>query len=205
MNRKFLCVQVALCAAIIFPASQALSQTANSGLIEEIIVTAQKREERLQEVPVSVTAFSGDAIEALGFRQSVDITAQTPNFSVGYPNGDTGVPAPFIRGVGLNDFGVLNQGPVAAYMDETYISSNAAQIFQLLDTERVEVLRGPQGTLYGRNATGGAVNFVSRKPTREWDGWVRGRLRQLGRHQGGRRIRWSSRRQNRFPRSAVEE
>jgi iron complex outermembrane receptor protein len=117
---------------------------------------------------VSVTAFTGDAIEALGFRQSVDITAQTPNFSVGYPNGDTGVPAPFIRGVGLNDFGVLNQGPVAAYMDETYISSNAAQIFQLLDVERVEVLRGPQGTLYGRNATGGAVNFVSRKPTPEW-------------------------------------
>ncbi|MGK0224572.1 MAG: iron complex outermembrane receptor protein, partial [Limisphaerales bacterium] len=100
-------------------------------------------------------------------------TAQTPNFSVGYPNGDTGVPAPFIRGVGLNDFGVLNQGPVAAYMDETYISSNAAQIFQLLDVERVEVLRGPQGTLYGRNATGGAVNFVSRKPSQEWDGYVR--------------------------------
>lgn len=144
-----------------------------SGFMEEIIVTAQKREQRLQDTPVSVTAFTGDAIEALGFRQSVDITAQTPNFSVGYPNGDTGVPAPFIRGVGLNDFGVLNQGPIAAYMDETYISSNAAQIFQLLDVDRVEVLRGPQGTLYGRNATGGAVNFVSRKPTREWDGWVR--------------------------------
>ena len=142
-------------------------------MIEEIIVTAQKREENLQETPISVTAFSGEAIEALGFRQSVDITAQTPNFSVGYPNGDTGVPAPFIRGVGLNDFGVLNQGPIAAYVDQTYISSNAAQIFQLLDVERVEVLRGPQGTLYGRNATGGAVNFVSRKPALEWDGWAR--------------------------------
>ncbi len=154
-------------------AADALPQEASSGLIEEIIVTAQKREQNLQETPLSVTAFTAEAIEALGFRQSVDITAQTPNFSVGYPNGDTGVPAPFIRGVGLNDFGVLNQGPVAAYMDETYISSNAAQIFQLLDLERVEVLRGPQGTLYGRNATGGAVNFISRKPTREWDGWVR--------------------------------
>lgn len=154
-------------------AADALPQEASSGLIEEIIVTAQKREQNLQETPLSVTAFTAEAIEALGFRQSVDITAQTPNFSVGYPNGDTGVPAPFIRGVGLNDFGVLNQGPVAAYMDETYISSNAAQIFQLLDVERVEVLRGPQGTLYGRNATGGAVNFISRKPTREWDGWVR--------------------------------
>lgn len=141
--------------------------------IEEIIVTAQKREQNLQETPISMTAFTGDVIEALGFRQSVDITAQTPNYSVGYPNGDTGVPAPFIRGVGLNDFGVLNQGPIAAYADQTYISSNAAQIFQLLDVERVEVLRGPQGTLYGRNATGGAVNFISRKPTPDWDGWVR--------------------------------
>ncbi len=155
------------------PLQPALAGEANTALIEEIIVTAQKREENLQETPVSVTAFSGEAIEALGFRQSVDVTAQTPNFSVGYPNGDTGIPAPFIRGVGLNDFGVLNQGPIAAYNDETYISSNAAQIFQLLDTERVEVLRGPQGTLYGRNATGGAVKYVSRKPTREWDGWVR--------------------------------
>ena len=97
----------------------AAAETSGSPMMEEIIVTAQKREERLQETPVSVTAFTGDAIEALGFRQSVDITAQTPNFSVGYPNGDTGVPAPFIRGVGLNDFGVLNQGPIAAYMDET--------------------------------------------------------------------------------------
>lgn len=154
-------------------AAESLPQSQPAGVIEEVIVTAQRREENLQETPISVTAFTGATIEALGFRQSVDITAQTPNFSVGYPNGDTGVPAPFIRGVGLNDFGVLNQGPVAAYMDETYISSNAAQIFQLLDVERVEVLRGPQGTLYGRNATGGAVNFVSQKPTREWGGWAR--------------------------------
>jgi iron complex outermembrane receptor protein len=144
-----------------------------SEVMEEVIVTAQKREQNLQDTPISVTAFTGGAIEALGFRQSVDITAQTPNFSVGYPNGDTGVPAPFIRGVGLNDFGVLNQGPIAAYSDQSYISSNAAQIFQLLDVERVEVLRGPQGTLYGRNATGGAVNFISRKPTPSWEGWAR--------------------------------
>jgi len=151
----------------------ATAEPASSPLIEEIIVTAQKREERLQDTPVSVTAFTGEAIEKLGFRQSVDITAQTPNFSVGYPNGDTGIPALFIRGVGLNDFGVVNQGPIATYTDQTYIASNAAQIFQLLDVDRVEVLRGPQGTLYGRNATGGAVNFISRKPTDEWDGWAR--------------------------------
>ena len=90
------------------------------------------------------------------------------------------MPAPFIRGVGLNDFGVLNQGPIATYTDETYVSSNAAQIFQLLDVERVEVLRGPQGTLYGRNATGGAVNFVSRKPTQDWEGWARANAGSFG-------------------------
>ena len=146
---------------------------AGEAVIEEIIVTAQKREQALQDTPISVTAFTGRTIEDLGFRQSVDITTQTPNFNVGYPNGDTGVPALFIRGVGLNDFAVLNQGPVASYVDEVYVSSNAAQIFQLLDVDRVEVLRGPQGTLYGRNANGGAVNYYSRRPGDEWNGWAR--------------------------------
>jgi iron complex outermembrane receptor protein len=161
---------VGLFAACLLLPSSAFAQ---EGVIEEIIVTAQKREQNLQDIPVSVTAFTGKMIEDLGFRQSVDITAQTPNFNVGYPNGDTGVPALYIRGVGLSDYGVLNQGPIASYVDEVYISSNASQIFQLLDVERVEVLRGPQGTLYGRNATGGAVNYVSRKPTAEWGGWGR--------------------------------
>ncbi len=133
--------------------------------MEEVVVTAQKRAEKLQDVAISVTAFTGEKIEQLGLRQSTEIAAQTPNYTVGYPNGENGVPSLFVRGVGLNDFGVTNSGPIAAYADEVYISSNAAQIFQILDLERVEVLRGPQGTLYGRNATGGAVNFVARKPT----------------------------------------
>ena len=158
-----------LAASLSLPASLHAAEA----VIEEIIVTAQKREQALQDTPVSVTAFTARAIEDLGFRQSVDITAQTPNFNAGYPNGDTGVPAMFIRGVGLNDFSVLNQGPIASYVDEVYISSNAGQIFQLLDVERVEVLRGPQGTLYGRNANGGAVNYYSRKPGDEWNGWAR--------------------------------
>jgi iron complex outermembrane receptor protein len=158
---------------LVAPVTVLAAPASTSPLMEEIVVTAQKREERLQDTAVSVTAFTGEVIEKLGLRQSVDITAQTPNFSVGYPNGDTGIPALFIRGVGLNDFGVLNQGPVASYLDQSYIASNAGQIFQLLDVDRVEVLRGPQGTLYGRNATGGAVNFVSRKPTADWEGWGR--------------------------------
>ena len=140
--------------------------------IQETVITAQHREENLQETPISVTAFTGEAIGALGFRQSVDIAAQTPNFSVGYPVGDTAMPAAFIRGVGLGDFGVLNQSPVASYTDDTYVAASTLSIFQLLDMQRVEVLRGPQGTLYGRNATGGAVNYISVKPTQTWDGWL---------------------------------
>lgn len=134
-------------------------------VMEEVIVTAQKREQNLQDTPISVTAFTGDALQKLGLRQSVDVTAQTPNFSVGFPNGETGIPALFIRGVGLSDFRVFTPAAIAPYADEVYIAQNAGQIFQLMDMERVEVLRGPQGTLYGRNATGGAVNYISRKPT----------------------------------------
>lgn len=167
------CARLCACSIVASLSFAGLPALAAQATIEEIIVTAQKREESLQDTPISVTAFTGRTIEDLGFRQSVDITAQTPNFNVGYPNGDTGVPAMFIRGVGLNDFAVLNQGPIASYTDEVYVSSNAAQIFQLLDLDRVEVLRGPQGTLYGRNATGGAVNYYSRRPGEEWDGWAR--------------------------------
>jgi iron complex outermembrane receptor protein len=175
--RKRICTEGLLAGSLfislIFSSMHSGPVNAGEALIEEIIVTAQKREQALQDTPISVTAFTGRAIEDLGFRQSVDITAQTPNFNVGYPNGDTGVPAMFIRGVGLNDFAVLNQGPIASYVDEVYVASNAAQIFQLLDVERVEVLRGPQGTLYGRNANGGAVNYYSRRPGEEWNGWGR--------------------------------
>ena len=132
--------------------------------IEEIVVTAQKRAEKLQDVAISVTAFSGENIEKMGLRQSTDIAAQTPNYSVGYPNGENGVPSIFVRGVGLSDFGLTNSGPIATYVDEVYVSSNAAQIFQIMDLERVEVLRGPQGTLYGRNATGGAIILLRANP-----------------------------------------
>lgn len=155
-----LCVSLAGLAPIQVKAATEKS----SPYMEEVVVTAQRREEKLQDVGISVTAFTGENIEKLGLRQSTDLASQTPNYSVGYPNGENGVPSLFIRGVGLNDFGVTNSGPIATYVDEVYISSNAAQIFQMLDLDRVEVLRGPQGTLYGRNATGGAINFVARKP-----------------------------------------
>ncbi|HEY5791616.1 MAG TPA: TonB-dependent receptor, partial [Gammaproteobacteria bacterium] len=140
-------------------------------VIEEVVVTAQKREESVQDIPISVTAFTGDAAKKLGFINSVDIAAQTPGLNIGTPVGEGNNPSLVLRGVGLNDFNDNNESPVAMYRDDVYISAMAGQTFQLFDMQRVEVLRGPQGTLYGRNATGGLMHFISNKPTDAFEGY----------------------------------
>ena len=145
---------------------------AGAQMLEEIVVTAQKREQNLQDVGVSVTAFSGETIEKLGFTNSVDVVAQTPNLSFGTPVGEGNNASLTMRGVGLSDFNDNNEGPVAVYVDEVYISALSGVTFQLFDLGRVEVLRGPQGTLYGRNTTGGLVHFISAKPTAETEGYL---------------------------------
>jgi iron complex outermembrane receptor protein len=123
-------------------------------------------------VGVSVTAFTGKQIEELGFVNSTDVIAQTPNLSFGTPTGEGNNASLTMRGVGLSDFNDNNEGPVAVYVDEVYVSALSGVTFQLMDLERVEVLRGPQGTLYGRNTTGGLVHFVSAKPTGETEGYA---------------------------------
>ena len=140
-------------------------------LLEEVVVTAQKREQSLQDVPISVTAFNGSQIRELGFNNSVDLVAQTPGVEItGYGGG--AVNSFSIRGSGQNDFAAQQEAPVATYVDEAYISSNIVTRFSLFDLERAEVLRGPQGTLYGRNATGGLVHYVTAKPSQEFDGFI---------------------------------
>jgi len=140
---------------------------------EEIVVTAQKREQSVQDVGIAITAFSGEMLQDLGVSESIGIAAQTPNLSIGLPVGEGNQPSIFLRGVGLNDFNTNNNGPIGIYNDEVYASVISAQNFLLFDLERVEVLRGPQGTLYGRNTTGGAVKFISKRPTKTLDGFVR--------------------------------
>jgi len=132
--------------------------------IEEVVVTAQKRSQNLQDIGIAVTAFSGDDIRDLGLGNPKDLAAQTPGMDIKTSVGNQN-PIITIRGVGLNDVNANNNPSAAVHVDEVYLSSAAYLGFQLFDIERVEVLKGPQGTLYGRNTTAGAVNFIAAKPT----------------------------------------
>jgi iron complex outermembrane receptor protein len=133
--------------------------------VEAITVTAQRRSENVQRVPIAIQAFSAKMIESLGIKASNDIAQVTPNVDIGMPNGAGNQPIITIRGIGLNDYDSNNAGPNGVYVDEVYLSSPGSQTFQTFDLDRIEVLKGPQGTLYGRNASGGAINFISAKPT----------------------------------------
>ena len=137
---------------------------AAQGVLEEILVTAQKREQGIQDVGIAITAFTGAQMEALGVEDSFDIANYSPGVHI---SGNlAGQNTQFtIRGVTQNDFNDIIEAPTAVYLDEGYIPIAQAQTFALFDIERVEILKGPQGTLFGRNATGGAVQYVSRKPS----------------------------------------
>ncbi len=145
--------------------------SAPAQVLEEIIVTAQKRQQNIQDVGISITAFSGNQLRELGYTQAMQVTALVPNVQTVQPNGPSSYNLN-IRGVVQTDFGDHQEAPVALYVDEVYISQMSTAGFALFDLERVEILRGPQGTLFGRNATGGLAHFVTKKPTRELDGYV---------------------------------
>ncbi len=158
---------VALLVALSIPSS-VLAQDARRSerALEEVIVTAQKREQNINDVGIAITAFDASTIKDLAFSQPADVASQTTNFSVNTLV--TSIPNFTIRGVGVNDY-AINQGTsVGSYVDQVYIASPAMMLFQMFDTERVEVLKGPQGTLYGRNTTGGAVLYISKAPTEEF-------------------------------------
>src|SRR6266850_4614429 len=141
--------------------------------LEEITVTAQRVPERLQDVPVAVTAILADELDERGVRQAGDITSSVPNLLLNSPYGPEAQPTFTLRGVTTQDFSQNQSSPVAMYVDEVYKSVGAVQALQIYDLDRVEVLRGPQGTLYGKNATGGAISFYSRNPSlTAYDGYV---------------------------------
>lgn len=133
-------------------------------ILEEVVVTAQKRDQNLQDVPIAITAFTGSQMHAMGIQQSIDIAAFSPGVHI---SGNlAGQNTQFsIRGVTQNDFNDIIEAPNAVYLDEGYLAIAQAQTFAVFDIERVEILKGPQGTLFGRNATGGLVHYVSNKPS----------------------------------------
>lgn len=143
--------------------------SSQSGQLERITVTAQKREQSVQEVPISISAYNGEALNELGLTETDQLGQFVPGLEISTSSGEGSQLIVFLRGAGLNDFNTNNAGPIGIYSDEVYISSPALTAFQFFDTQRLEVLKGPQGTLYGRNTTGGAIKFISNKPSDEFE------------------------------------
>ena len=133
--------------------------------IGEVVVTAQRRSQNIQDVPISVQALSSKELVASGVKSTQDLGEITPNVTIISPIGAGNQPLITIRGIGLNDFNTNNSGPNGVYVDDVYISAPGAQTFALFDVSQVQVLKGPQGTLYGRNTSGGAIVFNSIRPT----------------------------------------
>lgn len=138
--------------------------------LEEIVVTAQKRETSLQDTPIAISAFSGDGLEELGIDSAEDLARFVPGADFSSNGGAISIT---IRGVGSDGLSQPKDDPsVAAHLDGIYLARQASLSALFYDTERVEVLRGPQGTLYGRNATGGSLNIITKKPTDEFEGAI---------------------------------
>ena len=157
----------------VFALPAAAQDSGINSLLEEVVVTARKREEGLQDTPIAVSAFSGDSLDARGI-QSVDALDNiTPNmeFRNINTNGGGGSNASiYIRGVGQTDFVPSADPGVGLYVDGVYIARSIGGVLDLIDIDRVEVLRGPQGTLFGRNTTGGAISIHTQKPDEEFGG-----------------------------------
>ncbi len=137
---------------------------------DEVVVTAQRREQKLQDVGIAVTPLGEKALEELNITNATDIVRAVPSLKM---NAYSSAQVVFnIRGVSQNDYGDQQEPPVAVYQDDSYSSSINLASFPVFDLARVETLRGPQGTLFGRNATGGAIQFISRKPTDTFEAYT---------------------------------
>jgi len=140
--------------------------------VEEILVTARGGTQNVQDISTSIAAFDADYLEALGAQNIADLSQFTPNLEIRTVFAASN-PTLFIRGVGLRDFNSNSSSAVAVYNDDIYMNSPAGQLGQLFDVQQVEVLRGPQGTLYGRNASAGAIRVITRKPSGDTNGYTK--------------------------------
>ncbi|NIB39818.1 TonB-dependent receptor [Pseudomaricurvus alkylphenolicus] len=154
-------------AAMIFTGVNASAETASELAIEEIIVTAQKRATSLQDTPIAISAFDASSLESLGATSVIDIAEYTPNVTMTRSLGSKYNVRMNIRGMGTAEPSLAVDPKVGVYLDGVYMARNSGAVFDIVDLERVEVLRGPQGTLWGKNTTGGAVNMITAKPRGE--------------------------------------
>ena len=175
MTIRFLQHFAAAFAAVLLASAgpAAAEDTSDSGgAIEEILVTAQKRAQSIQDVHVSMNAFTEEDLQDLGWTDITQVGNQSPNLDIKYVWGNS-MPVFTIRGVGMNSFQASDTPSVGLFVDEVFQTSMAVMGAHLFDIERVEVIKGPQGDVFGRNTNGGAVSYFTRKPSREANGYVR--------------------------------
>jgi iron complex outermembrane receptor protein len=166
-------------AAIAVAAVTAVPSAIAEGLkLEEVVVTAQKRSQAVTDIPMSITAFTGETMKDAGVRDTTDIAALVPGMA--FSDSPTGPPIYTMRGVGFNESSTQASSTVGVYVDEVGVPYPIMTRGPMLDIERVEVLKGPQGTLYGRNSTGGAINFIAAKPGEEFEAGVTGSYGRYG-------------------------
>jgi len=139
--------------------------------LEEVVVTAQRRSQSAQDVGVAITAVSGEQMQALRIQQPLSLSTVSPSLSTMNATTDS-TPLFLIRGIGLDDFNMNNSSGVGTYLDEVFASFPGFLTAAMYDVDRIEILEGPQGTLYGKNTAGGAINIISRRPTDHFEGYV---------------------------------
>ncbi|MEM8564608.1 MAG: TonB-dependent receptor plug domain-containing protein, partial [Pseudomonadota bacterium] len=141
-------------------------------VLEETVVTAQKRTQNINDVGITINAFTGEQLQEFGVATPEDIAQFTPGLTVN-ETAATGVPLYTIRGVGFQDYSTAATSTVGLYFDEVAMPYSVMTRGLLFDQERVEVLKGPQGDLFGANTTAGSINFISNKPTQEFEAGIR--------------------------------
>lgn len=154
------------------PAAATEGKAASATNLDSITVTARKREETLQEVPVAVTAFTSEALDKLNVQDIADLDSQVPNLTIYAARGASSTVTAYIRGVGQSDPTWGADPGVGIYLDDVYIARPQGALLDVFDVSRIEVLRGPQGTLYGKNTIGGAIKYISRGLPTQVEGYA---------------------------------
>jgi len=175
-HRSSVCLAFVSCALLSPPT---WAQSERGFTLQEVIVTARRTEESLQSAPIAITAVSGAELQERGATQIAAVADFAPNVNFsfgGTSSGSTAAAVMFIRGVGQNDFLPTTEPGVGLYVDGAYYGRTVGSLIELLDLERVEVLRGPQGTLFGRNTIGGAINVTTHAPGDSFGAQLRGTI-----------------------------